>query len=297
MPINRPAALFLAIGLLYASTAQALVAPDPGGGRTPKTYAILVGSHAPSYGNIDALRGDVDVDNVASQLSWASDVQVLKYDWLESRDAVGEIGSAVSTIASKILPGDSFIFYYSGHGTGGPGPDVQDFLNPLKNNAVQDNTLASAFAGDPFSQVKKFFLIDCCHAEGIWKNDSEFDNDLETLSNISFLGSSSEDGTAYTNPSTGTSYFTNAILPELTPNTTFGNLLMSAMSANGNSVTGFFKDDGYGTGKTLAVGYTSANFNPNVQLNGQLAVPEPAAFILLLAATAMGLLVRYRRKK
>jgi hypothetical protein len=308
MLINRPATLFLTIGLLVFTTAAqgVLIINTPGTGGDnggngqntgPKTYAILVGAQSPSFGVDNALRGDLDVDHVAAQLNWAEDIKVLKYQWQDFNTVAADIQAAASSIASKIKPEDSFIFYYSGHGTGGSGLGVQDFLNPVQSGACQDNTLTSAFADNHFADVKKFFLIDCCHAEGMWKNDSPDDRDLQTLSNISFLGSSSEDGTAYTNPTTGTSYFTNAILPALTPNATFGELLMTAMSANGNSVTGFFKDDGYGTGNVMAVGHTSADFSPNVQLNGQIAVPEPATFSLLLAATATLIIVRHRRNR
>jgi hypothetical protein len=304
MLLKRTAIISLTIGLFaYTFAAQAVmtVTTTPGGGGSgggsdtgPKTYAILVGSQAPSFGIANALRGDLDVDHVAAQLSWATDVKVLKYQWLGFNTFASDLQAAASSIAAKIKPSDSFIFYYSGHGTGGSGLGVQDFLNPVLGSGYQDNTLTSVFADSHFTDVKKFFLIDSCHAEGIWKNDSANDRDLQTLSNISFLGSATEDGTAYTNPTNGTSYFTNAILPVLTPDATFGDLLFGAMSASGNSVTGFFKDDGYGTGITSFVGYSS-DFNQYSQLNGQ-AIPEPAAFILLLAGAATLFVVRHRRK-
>jgi len=104
---------------------------------------------------------------------------VLKYQWLDSNTFPSDLGAAASTIAKEIKPNDSLIFYYSGHGTGGSGYGVQDFLNPVKDGAYQDNTLTSVFADSRFTDVKKFFLIDSCHAEGIWKNDTPDDHDCK----------------------------------------------------------------------------------------------------------------------
>ncbi|MCC6123918.1 MAG: caspase family protein [Pirellulales bacterium] len=295
-------ALLLGIGLLALTpSAQAAFTVDYYYGNTnpgnnvapgPKTYAILVGSQSPSNGVIDALRGDLDVNNVASQLSWAANVKVLKYQWEDFNFVAGDIQAAASSIASVVKPGDSFIFYYSGHGTGGPGEGVQDFINPVRSGGCQDNTLASIFSGGSFAEVNKYFLIDACHSEGMWMNDSAGDRDLQTLAKISFLGSSSEGNVAYSNPANGTSFFTNAILPALTPDATFGNLLARAMGAGGE-VTGFYKDDGYGTGAWQPVAYTSGDFDPNLPLKGGV-VPEPTALALMLTAAAAFLVWRRR---
>ena len=301
--------ILLGMGLLaYAATAQAVNYTEyiSGGGAVnyteyinedgnnnsgPKTYAILVGSQAPSNNVADAVRGDLDVDHVASQLNWAADVIVLKYQWEGSNSVAGDIQSAASSFAAKVKPGDSFIFYYSGHGTGGSGYGVQDFINPVQGAGYQDNSLTAVFADSHYTDVNKFFLIDSCHSEGIWNNDTPDDRDLQTLSKISFLASSSEDGVAYSDSDlNGTSVFTNAILPVLTPTATFGSLLTSATAASGE-VTGYLKDDGYGTGIWNPVGRTSSDFDLDNPLGGR-AVPEPAALVLILAGAAAALVWR-----
>jgi hypothetical protein len=261
---------------------------------SPRTYAILIGSEAPSNGVVNALRGDLDVDNVAAQLSWATEIFKFKYNWMGPNTIAGDIGFAASSIASRAKPGDSFIFYYSGHGVGGSGYGVQDYLNPVQKGLFQDNSLASVFSGSTFDSLKKFFIIDSCHAEGIWKNDTVADRDLETLKNISFIGSSSEDGLAYTAPeSDGTSYFTNAILSSLTPDATFSSILTSAASAGGE-VSGFAKGGGPVAGTWQSFGATSADFDLGSSL-GQ-PVPEPSSMILLFAGLATPLIWRLRRK-
>lgn len=271
--------------------------PNSGSDTSPKTYALLIGSDAPSDSIANAIRGDIDVDHVASQLSWATSVVTLKYNWNDTKNFAGDIQSAAANFAAKVKPGDSFIFYYSGHGLGGSGEGVQDYLNPMNGISYQDNSLASIFADSLFGSVKKLFLIDSCHAEGIWKNDSADDKDLQTLHNISFLGSSAEDDAAYADTTlNGTGLFTNAILPSLKPNATFGSLLMTAMSTSGTQVSGYYKDEesGQGSGVMDPVGFASGDFDLGSTLGGQ-PVPEPAVLSLILAGTAFALIWRRRR--
>jgi hypothetical protein len=296
MSLKHLTILLVGIGLFaFCSAAQAY--PYKGDNSDPKTYAILVGSRAPSNGVIDAIRGDLDVDNFASRLTWASDVKVLKYNWEDTSSVTSDIQSAASSIASEIKPGDSFIFYYSGHGTGGSGLGIQDYINPMSSSSCQDNSLADIFSDNsPFKDINKFFMIDSCHSEGIWKNDIDGDLDLQSLSKISFLASSSEDGDAYSlsDPALkGTSVFTNAILPSLTPDASFGNLLASAMTAS-SQVTGYLKGDGPIKGSWKPVGYTSGDFDLNTTLNGSV-VPEPATLILILTGATSILIWRRRQ--
>jgi hypothetical protein len=259
----------------------------------PRMYAILVGSQAPSDGVSDAIRGDLDVDRMAAQLSWATTI-TLKYRWNDIDSVASDIQAAATTIAGKLRSGDSFMFYYSGHGTGGPGLGVQDFINPVKGLGYQDNTLTSVFANSAYAAVNKLFLIDSCYAEGMWKNDSQNDADLQTLSKISFLGSSSEDGVAYADPNAnGTGFLTNAILPSLTPQSTFASVLAEGLAVDGLQVAGFFKGETYGMGKVRPVGGWSADFDLNQLLGGQ-TVPEPASLVLL-GCVASGLFVWRRR--
>jgi len=217
----------------------------------PKTYAILVGSHAPSDGNPDGVRGDLDVGNVAAKLTWASDVKTIVYNNWSAPDTVAvDIHNAVLAIAAKAQSGDSLIFYYAGHGSGGSGPGVEDFINGLQGSSYQDDTLTSLLADSRLADVKKFVLLDSCHSEGFWKNDSAIDNDLQTLSNISFLSAATEDGVSWSDPSkNNTGFFTNAILSGIKPDATFASLLALAKGAYPDTVTGYFRDDGYGTGK------------------------------------------------
>jgi hypothetical protein len=257
-----------------------------GSGTGPQTWAILVGSHAPSAGYADALRGDQDVDRVAAKLSSWANVQSFKYDWNLPSPADSQIQGAIGYVAQYAKPGDSLIFYYSGHGTGGSGLGVEDFINPVSSVSYQDYSLAAGLSDSRLANLKKFVLIDACHSEGLWNNDFEGDADLQSLHNISFLASATEDGVSYSDPVTGAGYFTSAILSGIGPNATFNSLLTLAQSASTNEVTGYFKDDGSGTGYWHPVGHVSGDFSADTQLNG-LPVPEPAAIVLLLAAAPL----------
>lgn len=280
---------------IFAPTGHTANADDASG---PKMYAILVGSEAPFNGVDDAIRGDLDVDRVATQISWSDTYITLKYRWDGANTVASDIQWAASTIAAKMKPGDSFMFYYSGHGTGGSGWGIQDFINPVQSGGYQDNSLTSVFSTDAYANVNKLFVIDSCHSEGIWKNDTDDDRDLQTLSKISFLGSSSEDGVAYADPnSNGTGFLTNAILPTLTQGATFGSVLASGLAVAGGQVTGYFKDegDGFGSGPMTPVGGWSGDFDLSQPMGGQV-VPEPASLVLL-GCVASGFLVLRRRTR
>jgi hypothetical protein len=288
----------LGIGLLaYTVAAQAgytIEYHHPISDTGPRTYAILIGSEAPASDGTTALRGDLDVDNVSSKLTWASAVYLLKYNWNDANTVAGDVQAAASAIASQLNPGDNFIFYYSGHGTGGAAPGVQDFINPVSDGGYQDDDLTAVFAGSSYASVKKLFMIDSCHSDGMWWNDTAADHDLQTLSNISFLAASSADGVAFADgDQNGTSFFTNALLPSLAPNTSFGTLLASAMSISGTEVSGYLKDEGIGSGKIIPFEHTSEGFDLGATLSGQ-PVPEPAAWVLILAAAATAWIWRRR---
>jgi hypothetical protein len=174
---------------------------------------------------------------------------------------------------------------------------MQDYINPMQYGSCQDDYLASIFSDSTtFKEANKFFLIDSCYSEGMWKNDTASDHDLETLSNISFLASSSESGVAYAVSdinNKGTGFFTNAILPALTSDATFGTLLASATASSG-TVTGFFKEgDGSGsnTGAWLPVGHSVGDSSATL---GATVVPEPSTLILLLAGSTW--LLAWRRR-
>jgi hypothetical protein len=297
MALKNLISFLLGIGLLaYTVAAQGGYTIEyhyPLSDSGPKTYAILVGSDAPAADGSPALRGDLDVDNVASKLTWASAVYLLKYHWNDANTVAADVQGAASAIASQLNPGDHFIFYYSGHGTGGSAPGVQDFINPVHGDGYQDDALTSVFADSPYTGAKKLFMIDSCHSDGMWWNDTDADHDLQTLTNISFLASSSADGLAFADgDQNGTSFFTNALLPSLTPNTSFGTLLTSAMAIGGD-VSGYLKDDGIGSGAIHPSTHSSVGFDLDATLGGQ-PVPEPAALVLLLAGAATALIWRRR---
>jgi hypothetical protein len=281
---------------LFAVSIQTIYGTGSGTSTSPKTYGILIGSTAPSGSLDNAIRGDLDVNNVAAQLSWATELAVLKYNWNGANTIAGDVSAVVGGIASKVKPGDSVIFYYSGHGTGGPGLGVQDFMNPVSSGGFQDNSLASLFSDARFDSVKKSFLIDSCHAEGLWLNDSANDRDLQSLKNVSFLGSSTEDGVAFSDiDKNGTSIFTNAILSSLTQDAPFGSIAASAMTLDGVQATGYTKEGGYATAIMHPVVYQSYDYGC-IYGSGVVIIPEPASVLLLLSGAAVCLLWSIRKR-
>jgi hypothetical protein len=292
-PPSNPNPLQVSLEVIFGPGGGSSTPANPG----PRTYGILIGSQAPSGSAENVIRGDRDVSNVAAQLSWATELSVLKYNWNGSNTVAGDISSVVSGIASKINPGDSVIFYYSGHGTGGSGLGVQDFLNPVSSGGFQDNSLASLFVDTRFDSVKKCFLIDSCHAEGLWLNDSANDRDLQSLKNVSFLGSSTEDGVAFSDINKdGTSIFTNAILASLSKDASFGSIVASAMSLDGVQAAGYTKEGGYATGIMHPIAYQSSDYGRIYETDNAVLIPEPGSIFLVLSGFAMILIWSVAKK-
>jgi len=302
--LNAPSLSIDSAGGLHATYLAFDQAPWAGGGAasvmyTEKpgatTYAILVGSRAPSGGVNDAVRGDIDVDHVAAKLSWVASENKyeIKVNWNDPDTVAASIQSDLSLIKSRIRAGDTLVFYYSGHGSLGSQPSIEE-INAVAGGQLTDVDLATMLADPALANVRKLVLLDSCHSGGFVMNDAPNDLDLRTVSDIAFLSAATEAGTT-TADADGTGHWTNKILPYLDENTTFSNLAYYAATAYADRVTGFFKDDGYGTVDCNAMSYFSPDFDPNVSFNGT-TVPEPSTLSLLGIGT-IGLLVGYVRRR
>ena len=203
----------------------------------PKTYAILVGSRAPSAGNPDAVRGDLDVDHVSAKLTWATEKKIIKYDWNDADTAATAIQNAITDVASKITANDTLLFYYSGHGSGSSDVGVNEAIVAVNGGAHLDNTLTSALADGRLTNVRKLVLLDSCNSGGFWNDDFVGDQDLSHLTNVALLAAATEDTNAIA-VGDGTGEFTNSILPYLNHDTTFAQLANFAATAHSGNVTG-----------------------------------------------------------
>ena len=278
---------------------------------TPRTYAIIVGSRAPArdnQGNLipDAVRGDLDAAHIQAALDWATETHVIQVNWNDPDTIADSIQNAMTSFIDDIRAGDTLLFYYSGHGSGSldSSVDVDEELNAISGGSYLDDTLTSLLGDTRLSQVKKVVFLDACFSGGFWKNDGDSDFDLETLNNVALLAAASENTYAFTDTDAGdgTGLWTNAFLPLLNPDTTYQQLadLTETIAAEQNSITGFFKDDGFGTGIWEPAAYFSPDFDPaRWRLDGTV-VPEPSSIIMCLLGYALlvgfGWKQRRRRK-
>jgi Caspase domain len=276
--------------------------------RQPTTYAILVGSDAPSFvGDPSvfdvphAIRGDTDANNVAARLhgvGWHTSVNVLPYDFVTHPDTVkSDIDSAISNVASQVaISGDSsptsakdtLLFFYSGHGLLSNGHALAAPVGTIgptgtldSVGAYTDNDLLTALENPKLADVRKIVLLDSCHAGGFLTDE------LKGLHDIALLAAATADGFAVT-AGDGTGVFTDAILPYLNANTTFADLESFAATKYSPTVTGFFKDAGSGVGSNQLFAYISPDFDVSLGLDGlPVFVPEPATLVLLLMSSVM----------
>lgn len=201
-----------------------------------KVYGLSVGLTTPSSaaqpGFVD---GASDARNVFSALksaagtSWASGALGNSSQSLSLSESTtngyAQIKSALD--AMQVKAGDTFVFYFSGHGqsfasVGGrdetpvsdvekypSGPNTNDetiqlgkLYNPSTGEGfyISDDELTMLFKSDPkWEGVKKIFMIDACYAGGFWGDGSSSDaGDLNQLDNAVLFAAASEDARART---------------------------------------------------------------------------------------------------
>ena len=132
-------------------------------------------------------------------------------------DQMAQIEGLLAYFQTKVRPGDSFLFYFAGHGDSYPSGHerpVQYLLRYLDqggwstgNEAIgidgsdllTDNDLTRLLSGDAWSDVKKMVILDACHSGGFWgeENPDDLDGDLENLTNIALLAAVPENGVSY----------------------------------------------------------------------------------------------------
>lgn len=215
--------------------------PPPAPTVASKIFGLVVGLFSPGTteqpGKVD---GATDASNVYQALKsgasgqWASAAQGNTLSsvslTLQSTDGKQKIQDSLN--AMKVSPGDTVIFYYSGHGqsfasVGGKGETPVNILNGYgandgdpttnawKNNTsdetiqlgalydgvaahsdryLSDDELAAMFLNDPkWVGVRKVFIVDACYGGGFWQTGVSNDfGDLNRLDNVHFLAAAPE---------------------------------------------------------------------------------------------------------
>ena len=167
----------------------------------PKSYGLFLGVQAGDFrGDLAAMQLADSFANLPNTISAAITANLA--------DGVGIAKSAfeeaIAAIRDKISPRDKLVIYVTGHGGSSIGFGVgNEFIQTLPGLASDqyftDDYLASQL--EFFSENQKIVISDSCHSGGFWGSADPFeildDGDLDTLSNIAMLTSSSEFGLAY----------------------------------------------------------------------------------------------------
>jgi hypothetical protein len=181
----------------------------------PKLCGLFLGSD-----HLPFIRGQADAqaleDKFKQFTAWEKS-SVLQFDYtLRGDKSKSRAFAELQSYESLIKAGDTFIFFYSGHGGGGTGVDEwlamnRDQPGPSddKERKITDDDLASWFLGeelvggrrrrDIWANVNKLFILDACHAGGFVGGSDDFvgEEDLMGLSHTAILAACDEDDDTY----------------------------------------------------------------------------------------------------
>ncbi len=183
---------------------QVIDEPPPPEPYVGKNYGLFIGVQAPGVaGKSPDLRGDLAAQRLADAFSSISNsIGISIVGSLSSGDGIaqGSITGALDNIRSQMKTGDKIFVYVTGHGEFFPGGDeTVDLGGENFGLYFTDDYLTSLLM--PFNEFQKVVLIDSCHGGGFWGSSDPletFDHgDLDLLSNVALLSSSSEIGLSY----------------------------------------------------------------------------------------------------
>jgi hypothetical protein len=143
---------------------------------------------------------------------------------------LSQIQQSLENIKSNLKSGDSFVFYFSGHGgfpttSGGDETPVWISIGPwdlwnkhdeyLVTGAgtwsflLSDDSLASWLDDPVWDEVHKLVLLDACHSGGFWGDNNPSDSgDLEKLPRVALMAACPEWGVSFSSPTDGRGLWT-----------------------------------------------------------------------------------------
>jgi len=248
-----------------------------------KIYALFVGINNYPSNPLNYCVNDVVgmQANLTSASNWSGASITTLTDGQATKSG---IQSAFATLAAQVVAGDTFFFYYSGHGSNSNGVA---YLIPVDSTGYTNSCISATelktWSDSINTNAKKFFCLDSCYSGGfIGKGMTSkyvpikgsqtvftgigFDRQMETLSNMVFLTASSGTQTSVESSSLQHGAFTYYVMEGLGTGTTIG----PAGSGGYVSGTGVFN---YASTPTTNF---NSNQNPQLQNNygGDLIIKQ-----------------------
>ena len=157
--------------------------------------------------NIQGKGDAIDMRNAFRGLggffSPSDDLDLLLYDFSHASLAESDILNRLDEFRPEMEPGDTFVFYYAGHGLHDPDGDDSE-PGPLFDNKddevlainsisfMKDDDLADAFSSWN-EDINILAIIDACHSGGFWQDDPyAADRDLAVLPNAALIAACAE---------------------------------------------------------------------------------------------------------
>ncbi|MGV8124477.1 MAG: caspase family protein [Candidatus Xenobiia bacterium LiM19] len=254
-----------------------------GSSSSGKIYALFVGINNYPSSPLNYCVNDVTgmQANLTSSTLWSGASITTLTDGQATKSG---IQSAFATLAAQVVAGDTFFFYYSGHGSNSGGVA---YIIPVDSTGYTNSCISATelqtWSNSINTNARKFFCLDSCYSGGfIGKGmtskflpikgsqtvftGSGFDKQMETLSNMVFLAASTGSQTSVESSSLQHGAFTYYVMEGLGTGTTIG----PAGSGGYVSGTGVFN---YASTPTTNF---NSNQNPQMQNNygGDLIIKQ-----------------------
>ncbi len=202
-----------------------------------------------------------------------------------------KITDSISTLASRMLPGDSLFWYYSGHGSfvsdvdndesipGATSLNTWDETIGHRNDMhpLTDDALAAAFQTISDKNIHIISVLDACYAGGFVGGAG----DVNSVPDIVFMGSSAENQESYSYSDEPYSIFTQGLMTGLE--------VFNASSDPGKILTAFALFDAANS-STLARNLDQNpvfHGNPEMIISAVHTVPVPGSGCLLFFPLAV----------
>ena len=279
--------------------------------RQKRTFGLFIGVQDTAEGK-PTYRGDVMADKLYTDFVGQGNTARRLIANLDSGGKITkeQIDQELAAIKSQMSPGDSFVFYVTGHGYSSFNALGGAELINLGDFLYDTQLYESLNTFDRDGKYEKRVFLDACHSGGFWDfttdpKEANFQGNpthsLNQLTNIAVFASAPESQESFYNGNTGKSFFGMSIDTAIANNKLdigaadlYQYLVETGKLAwhQDNNLV-YFTEQGFGDQILANSDLINFVFNSNINAG---SVPEPSSLILVLAALGAAAAFRQRRK-